>query len=354
MMRISQVSSERVRMLAFVLALLVVPIHASGLSGEWMRGEVSVSVGVLVFNLLGSDTISRLAVPFFFVVSGFFLVNGLEREGLRRWWGRALVKRSGTLLIPYLAWNLFYFVFKLATGKYGFEWKLASDQLVGWNLFNVPACGQFWYVRCLLIYVIVAPLLVFLMRNLWLGAAILVIDCVCWFAGVKLFPFYIQPADLGYLLYFCGGLWLGLHLERVRSVLAFCQQKLRGSFAVVFAVGVMGVVWFSVTRNAELAGLANKVMILFGLATLWFYSDELMRMFGRWRSLFGLSFFIYAFHVILVSVAYKVLSHTLPMEPYQSVGYVLKIAFAMLGSLGVGVTLRRFMPRMYSVLCGGR
>lgn len=346
---ISKVSSEKLRMLAFVLALLVVAIHCTSLKGlsdmpTWIHG----------LQVIGSDTISRLAVPFFFVVSGFFLVKGLERNGLRRWWGRALVKRSGTLLIPYLAWNLVYFVFKLATGKYGFEWKLASDQLVGWNLFNVPACGQFWYVRCLLIYVIVAPLLAFLMRNLWLGAAILVIDCVCWFADVKLFPFYIQPTDLGYLLYFCGGLWLGLHLERVRSVLAFCQQKLRGSFAVVFAVGVIGAVWFSVMRNAELTGLANKVMILFGLATLWFYSDELMRMFDRWRSFFGLSFFIYAFHVILVSVAYKALSHALPTEPYHSVGYVLKIAFAMLGSLGVGVMLRRFMPRMYGLLCGGR
>ena len=48
----------------------------------------------------------KLGVPFFFVVSGFFLMNRVDSPG---WYRQALSKRLKTLAIPYLALNLFWF-----------------------------------------------------------------------------------------------------------------------------------------------------------------------------------------------------------------------------------------------------
>lgn len=48
----------------------------------------------------------QIGVPFFFAVSGFFLVNRADRPG---WYSQALRKRVRTLLVPFFALNLFWF-----------------------------------------------------------------------------------------------------------------------------------------------------------------------------------------------------------------------------------------------------
>ena len=345
---ISRETSEKLRALAFSLALLVVPIHCGSL-----KGVEAIPGWIRALQAIGSDTISRLAVPFFFVVSGFFLMKGIESGKVLEWWKRVCGKRMMTLVIPYLMWNVVYYGFKFATGKYGFEWSHASDQLIGWNLVNVPACGQFWYIRCILLYVLAAPVLWLLLRNLWLGLALLALDVAAWFAGWGL-PFYVQPLDGSYLLYFCGGMWLGLHLDRVRPWIGWCGDRLRGLFLALFVVSSCGVVWAEVMRNGDIASMCNKLMILSGLATVWFYADCTRKVFEPLRCFWELSFFIYAFHVLLVSVTYKITSRMMPEQVYQSVGYLMKIAVGMFGSVVVGALLRQKLPRVYSLLCGGR
>ena len=123
---ISRATSEKLRALAFLLALLVVPIHCGSL-----KGVEALPTWIRALQAFGSDTISRLAVPFFFVVSGFFLMKGIESGKVLEWWKHVCGKRMMTLVIPYLMWNIVYYGFKLATGKYGFEWSHASDQLIG-------------------------------------------------------------------------------------------------------------------------------------------------------------------------------------------------------------------------------
>lgn len=214
-MNITKENSEAIRAISFLCALLVVPIHCTSATTLAMSGEVAAPRWAVILQLLGSDTISCLAVPWFFVVSGFFLAHQLtafaKKSDVLAWWRSSVLKRLLTLGVPFLLWNAIYYLFKLATGKYGFSLPHAFAQLTGCDLYDVPACGQFWYVRCLFLYVFAAPFFFLLMRSRRVGAFVLFALAAGWVAGVPL-PFaYVQPLDFSYLLYFSAGLFFALH-----------------------------------------------------------------------------------------------------------------------------------------------
>ena len=91
-MRISTQSSEKIKAIGFVCALMVVAIHCATIPKEWWNGTLHMPRWVVALQTLGTDTLARLAVPWFFVVSGFFLVKGLKFDedhqcsALFAWW----------------------------------------------------------------------------------------------------------------------------------------------------------------------------------------------------------------------------------------------------------------------------
>ena len=116
--------------------------------------------------------VARLGVPFFFVASGFFLVNHTDRPG---WYGQALLKRARTLAVPYFALNLFWFFangfiywaglrfsHSLVHPEHEITW---ANFLRGMNPFafihlGFPALAVLWYVQVLMLLVVISPLFV--------------------------------------------------------------------------------------------------------------------------------------------------------------------------------------------------
>ena len=351
-------NSERIKAIGFVCALMVVAIHCTAIPKGWWDGTVDVPKWIVALQALGTDTLARLAVPWFFVISGFFLVKGIRDceggilSGLLGWWKNSFAKRMLSIGVPYLLWNLIYYLFKVATGKYGFDGWHCLDQLIGYDLHNVPACGQFWYLRNIFLYVAIAPLFVALFYGRWIGLFVLVVLLFCWLAGVCL-PFeYMQLADFGYAAFFGAGVYLGLG----RCTIDFKKHEglLRLIFAFVTIAASIGIIFGAVTRNIQIVGISNKVLIITGLPTLWLTGDWIASLTARWRNLYGLAFFVYAVHVILVSVTHKITFAVLSPMLYDSVGYLLKIAVGVLGSIVIGFILSKIAPNTLKILCGGR
>lgn len=76
--------SNKFRNMAFVCAVLIVFLHFPG--GRWFRTVMSAGV-------------PQIAVPYFFLSSGYFCVS---HAGEREWWRAAMRKRVGSLLVPNL------------------------------------------------------------------------------------------------------------------------------------------------------------------------------------------------------------------------------------------------------------
>lgn len=77
--------SNKIKNLSFLCSLAVVAIHCG-----WDEDSLMKS--------FFCEGVARIAVPFFFVVSGYFLARHIGEDG---WYKQELRKRVASLLIPY-------------------------------------------------------------------------------------------------------------------------------------------------------------------------------------------------------------------------------------------------------------
>lgn len=194
---------------AAVSACLVVPIHISfapefGTIDWWFRRLVV-------------DGICRVAVPFFFFSSGFFLAGRMEEAG---WYRKALCKRIRTLLIPYLIFNILFCIYSLLLGVIGSQGGSVTWQtlfvVTGLNPYKWPYHGALWFMRSLMVFVLVSPLLKFFVSRkvrMWLVVSGLLF--MNWIAVKMGDPW----ADWAFqLISPYGSIWfiLGMHLRLVK------------------------------------------------------------------------------------------------------------------------------------------
>ena len=286
-MKLSDITSQNIRALSFICALLIVPIHAS-----YLGQGVSMTRFERCVMFVISDGVCRVAVPFFFIVSGFLLA--VKFRPTKIWYGNILRKRFKSLYVPFLLWNVIYFCFQLANGK-GFV--DVAERILGYNVFVYPSCMQFWYLQSLFIVILIAPFLLSILRSKCISIMLLLFCLI----GVATNNYGINLPQPLFLINF---FWMF-----VGAILAFN--------------------WDVVTE---------KVKIRFSLE---FISPELAR----------LSFFVYASHYIginLVSVALKVVHIPLLCA------YFIKIAAGVVMGVGGGFVCRKFLPRVYFLLTGGR
>lgn len=191
----SNIVSRTIDFLRFPMAVMVVYIHNFTLFDipytiDWYHFD-----GMSIYNLIRvyvSLVLTHIAVPAFFLISGFLLFKGLEEWNWKVYYGK-LRNRFRSLLIPYLTW----IIIALAIGvsiKCLSLWHHHSDfselyswveenvrlssfwNIKEWNAsrlnwlgYPVPASAPYliplWFIRDLLVMVIIAPLFYYLMRQ---------------------------------------------------------------------------------------------------------------------------------------------------------------------------------------------
>ena len=145
--------SAKISNMSFVCAIMVVLIHSPRAttvgSIEWM------------WTTIVQNGICQMAVPYFFLVSGFFLAKQV-REGAS-WWKVEIKKRIRSLLIPFFIFNFLYsmckvilFANNLWTWKH---WAALFISTIGFIPFGGVSMGSLWYIRTLIILVLISPLL---------------------------------------------------------------------------------------------------------------------------------------------------------------------------------------------------
>lgn len=150
--------SAKIRNMSFVCALLVVCIHCN----------VSLSVKHDVFWLmqLTTCTLCEIAVPFFFMISGFLLAGKMQDCG---WWRLEVSKRVKSLLVPFIIATVIYIALTIPIDaikdmRHGDILKnnpftnghaLAA---FGLDFSSPPSLAPLWYVRALFFFVVLSPI----------------------------------------------------------------------------------------------------------------------------------------------------------------------------------------------------
>lgn len=98
------------------------------------------------------------ALSFFFAVSGYFLAR---RHGEPGWWRMAICKRIGTIAVPYCVWQLVSGVVAYCVEG---RWTLRPGGF-GLNPFVHPHLVPLWYLRNLMLLVVVSPILFWCLKR---------------------------------------------------------------------------------------------------------------------------------------------------------------------------------------------
>jgi len=136
--------------MSWIAAALVVGIHVCNWKGSttWIAQYLQM---VVVSSFLD------LAVPYFFLASGYFLARHMDEAG---WWRSSLRRRMTTLVVPFLIFSTMSLLIEGVEAVYrdpsavSMEWLLTS---YGLNPCAFPSHDVLWFVRAVLFFVVVSP-----------------------------------------------------------------------------------------------------------------------------------------------------------------------------------------------------
>lgn len=202
--------SLRLKLMRFPLMVGIIMVHASGTTMRYADEEIGLTqtsfVIDFVINFI-SNGIAR-AVPMFFLIAGYLFFNGLgwskEKYVIK------LKSRVKSLLVPFIFWNVFTLIViaivqtlpatqiflsdrkPLIAGFDGFDY---LNAVFGVNQY--PIAYQFWFIRDLMILILLAPLVRILLK--YLAIPFLVLVFIYWFLNI--WPVYI-PSSVSVLFFF--------------------------------------------------------------------------------------------------------------------------------------------------------
>lgn len=346
-MKISQYLSSKITIFYTLLIVMVVYIHSTYL--EMYQYEVAD----FVCKFWGGYGLCCVANPLFFIISGFLLVGVKTVVDLLK----KMRKRVRTVIVPFILWNaifvLWYVVLDTTPGVSSYvnstgimeAWKYLPLWESIYNMLTEPAGFHLWFLRDLIVFMALSPLLWLISKKSWIAAIVLSIVLNHWMAWVFWF-------------------WLGLTIR----VSEWNIEKLpRGNWVLVLT----GVIYFG---SAVLAGMDMDKMIpsCFGVIGLvkqlaciyfvWIVYDKIAQ--GRclseqgvWRHICGYSFFIYCFHEpafnIIKKLGVVVLGSSEPvLIGLYLINPLMMVAIAIL----IAKTMLRIKPLapVYKFLTGGR
>jgi len=352
--QISVSLSHRCALMSFIAAILVVFIHAPH---ELPKGTVVHFIA----NFLG-EGICNIAVPYFFVLSGYMIARHTHEKG---WWGEQLGKRIRTLLVPFLIWCG---ILSSAVVVQIVVANILHHESLGRNLnlmFFVNAWGlnplanppaPLWYLRTLLLFVLLSPLIVKMMMTRWrylMSAGLFLLDIYFVSVVCERYPvlsmFFWFTCTFNGLFYFMAGFLLFGHPIALKKAISVCVF-LGGLILTALKILSMGgglihlplLSYFSVDRLGTLLVLIG----VWGLIPSWTLPSWLQ----------NISFPIYLIHMLFVAVfatALKICPWNL--TDWQLCGYYFFSGIlSVLLSIGAASAMRSVVPRFSALSFGGR
>lgn len=125
-----------------------------------------------------SNALGQMAVPGFFLISGYLFFRTLHgfRDIGRKW-----QERVWSLLVPYGAWNVLWYLVYVLTGRRHFSLTAMSEAAA-----NYSCNPTFWYMYQLMLLTLLAPLFYLLLRNAFVMLLSLLLLAAAIGAGVPL------------------------------------------------------------------------------------------------------------------------------------------------------------------------
>lgn len=265
----NEVISKTFALLRFPLMVGVVMIHCDISDQLNPESQTQWAKDVMYFF---SNVIGRFSVPMFFLISGYLFF----RSGVldKRVYISKLRSRLHTLLLPYLLWNLIaflYFVIKhypplcyVFQGITEIEVSFANFLKSFWE-FSFEGLGEsksmpidfpLWYVRDLMIIVLLAPLLYKLIKA---GIFAVIVLGIAWLV----FDIEILGLEISGFFFFTLGGYLAIN--KVDMFKGFASKQI---VILVLLLTTIVVAIDMITRGTFYHYFIHNISVLMGVATV--------------------------------------------------------------------------------------
>jgi surface polysaccharide O-acyltransferase-like enzyme len=349
--------SKRINALRFLLIVCVVFIHNTpeeiNFHGNVDILEIPLYVDI-IRNLI-SGIIARVAVPMFFLISGF-LIYSKENDFVI-----VLKKKCRTILLPYIIWQILYllwaFIVQNNPIRESFaapEDRLLNYSMLDWfeaffgNFTNKPGLTRtpydypLWFLRDLFILDLFFIPLKKAVDKFPFGVFLLVM--LLWVSDIQLW--IVSPEAL---LYFVLGYYIIKYNINENKI-----NKIK-----IIDIGIIYFLTVALELFLEEKFVAiHKINIVVGIIFLttmssYFITNE--KIYNKMVWLGRHEFIIFAFHAWVLQYVIKILYIIIPMKGVLILfEYFCAVLFTVIICIISGIILNKIMPKPYKILTGGR
>ena len=341
--------SYKFKLMSLICMILVLYIH-SGFRQDEIQGMTSViSVQIVISGMIG-----QLAVPVFFIMSGYLFSRNIMalKDVLQK-----MKRRFYSLFIPFviasMAFLIIYLILDLVPSVNKFVSSPIDFKTLFFNPFNFiycffldagggnPLCFQLWFLRDLIIIVIISPLLYIASSKI--GGAIITLLLFAIYC-------YLQTTHHAFVLSL---FWFMLGYSCFKQV-----EKLKSPYWLVLYVALYIV---KLSFEDLLSEFGQPTLRLVGVLGLWSVYDKLV---GKSFELskhkilsyfVAFNFFIYLYHEPSINFFRKIIVIVIGKnELGYLMSYLLSPLLFTLLAVILGTILKKYTPRLYSIMVGGR
>ena len=335
---LDQKTSQRITVLGFLMTCMIVIFHT-----EVVWDPINAADAAIVESLDHLISMgSTLAMDYFFLVTGLLLFHALSFQNYHK----KIKSRIGSLLIPYVIWQLLTVIYLIYRGE---QWTVLKFLRTSF-LFDWPADGPLWYVYAVFLMSLLAPLQLLLFQNakagFW-GTAAFTIGIVPLLGRI---PLVNQITEHGYL---------GLVIRYLPSYLMgtfygfYCSTE-RKPEDIRYYVYILMLAFLA---DGIFAGSTDRI-IHAGAPLLLLYFFPVTEKMGSSR-IYHWSFLLYAAHVPMMAFvqgkAMEYISRFFSWSSLISITCRISCLAVMMTAVGILYeVLKRFAPGVLGLLTGGR
>lgn len=374
---------QTIEWLRFPLAVAVVFIHSFGYPAIYTLPTLSMQEfsGMDIYNIIRicfSHVVTHVAVPTFFLISGFLFFNGkADNLDTWAWWKMKYKRRFRTLVIPYFLWNLIAIlsVLLVIIGTFFLSGKPLSrifdyfvenhwlhlfwdseiwgEDRLNWLGLAVPSTAPvnvpLWFLRDLLVTVVIAPVIYWLVKYLKYYYVFILAFCY-----VSKIWFDIPGLSITAIFFFSLGAFYSI--RGINLVMEFKKIKL---ISFVGGVPLLLITIYFDGNNTAIGFLLYPFFIIMGVCATFNLAVCLVES-GKVKVYPVLSksaFFIYATHALLVLFVSQLICSKIL---YWNNPVILTLRYFLTPVLAVGICLtlyfvmKKRVPKLLGVLTGGR
>jgi len=207
-MRFTSIEVLRFPLMALVVFVHVLPYEVHPISLEWQADAMFILVSEIISHHLG-----RVAVPCFFLFSGYFFFLKISTFNLQVYTAQ-LRSRLRTLIIPYLLWNALFILVIMLKNLLFIGMGMGEDELfvevrqasLYYLFWGKPLLFPFWYLRDLICMTLLSPLFYLFFR--YTGSKGLLILLLVYLLVLEL---YVPGLSSTAFLFFGAGAFLGMN-----------------------------------------------------------------------------------------------------------------------------------------------